>query len=38
MKKWTIFGAFATLVSMECPPSRVHTGVRLPNAFRPVSL
>ena len=37
-KPWTIFGAFGSLVSMPCRPRRVHTGVRLPNAFLPVNV
>ena len=35
---WTTFGFAGSLVSMPCMPSRVHTGVRLPNDLRPVNL
>ena len=37
-KPWITFGCCGSLVSRPCSPSRVHTGVRLPKALRPVNL
>src|SRR6266498_1183632 len=37
IKAWTILGAAGLLVSMPCKPRRVHAGVKLPKAFRPVN-
>ena len=37
-KPWMTFGFFGSLVSSPWMPSRVQTGVRLPNDLRPVNL